>query len=212
MNTLEAIAENLKKGQAHKVRELTQVALDEGISVGDVLDKGLTSGMMVVGNLFKENEIFLPEVMLAAKAMDAGVKLLEPILLKASGHKVKVKIALGTVAGDVHDIGKNLVGVLLRGVGFEVIDLGVNTPTEKFVDAALKGAQIVGMSALLTTTMQNMKTVIDALQKAISKEQVKTMVGGAAVTQQYADSIGADGYAPDAGSAVDKAKELLGLT
>lgn len=212
MDTLEAIAENLKEGQVSKVKELTQVALDEGASTGDVLVKGLISGMIVVGKLFKENEIFLPEVMLAAQAMDAGMKVLEPLLLKSGEQKLKGKIALGTVEGDVHSIGKNLVGVLLRGAGFEVIDLGVNTPPQKFVNAAVNGAQIVGMSALLTTTMQNMKIVIEALEKAGLKKRIKTMIGGCIVTQEYADFIGANGYAPDAGSAVDKAKELLGLS
>jgi len=212
MDTLEAIVENLKEGQVSKVRELTQVALGEGVSAGDILDKGLIGGMTVVGKLFKENEIFLPEVMLAAQAMDAGMQVLEPLLLKSGGQRVKGKIALGTVAGDVHSIGKNLVMVVLRGSGFEVTDLGVNTPPQKFVDAARNGAQIIGMSALLTTTMQNMKIVMEALEEAGLKERVKTMIGGCIVTQEYADFIGADGYAPDASSAVDKAKELLDLT
>jgi len=212
MDTLQAIAENLKEGQAARVKELTQAAVDEGISASDVLDKGLIGGMTVVGKLFKENEVFLPEVMQAAKAMDAGMEVLAPLLLKSGGQKVKGKIVLGTVAGDVHSIGKNLVGVVLRGAGFEVTDLGINTPTQKFVDAALNGAQIIGMSALLTTTMQNMKIVVEALEKAGLKGRTKTMIGGCIVTQEYADSIGADGYAPDAGSAVDKAQELLGLT
>ena len=212
MDTLQAIAENLKEGQADRVKELTQAAVDEGISASDVLDKGLIGGMTVVGKLFKENEVFLPEVMQAAKAMDAGMEVLAPLLLKSGGQKVKGKIVLGTVAGDVHSIGKNLVGVVLRGAGFEVTDLGINTPTQKFVDAALNGAQIIGMSALLTTTMQNMKIVVEALEKAGLKGRTKTMIGGCIVTQEYADSIGADGYAPDAGSAVDKAQELLGLT
>lgn len=211
MNTLQAIAENLKEGQADKVKELTQAALGEGISADNVLDNGLIAGMTVVGKLFKENEIFLPEVMMSAKAMDAGMAVLEPILLKSGTHESKGKVALGTVQGDVHSIGKNLVGIVLKGAGFEVTDLGVSTPTEKFVEAAQNGAQIIGMSALITTTMQNMKTVVETLEKAGLKGRVKTMIGGCIVTQQYADSIGADGYAPDAGSAVDKAKELMGL-
>jgi len=211
MDTLQAIAENLKEGQAAKVKELTQAALDEGISPDDVLDNGLIAGMTVVGKLFKENEVFLPEVMMSAKAMDAGMAVLEPLLSKSGKHESKGKVALGTVQGDVHSIGKNLVGIVLKGAGFQVTDLGVNIPTEKFVEAAQNGAQIIGMSALLTTTMQHMKPVIDALAEAGLKGQVKTMVGGCIVTQEYADSIGADGYAPDAGSAVDKAKELMGL-
>jgi len=211
MDTLQAITENLKEGQAAKVKELTQAALDEGISPDDVLDNGLIAGMTVVGKLFKENEVFLPEVMMSAKAMDAGMAVLEPLLLKSGKHESKGKVALGTVQGDVHSIGKNLVGIVLKGAGFEVTDLGVNTSTQKFVDAAQNGAQIIGMSALLTTTMQHMQSVIDALDKAGLKGRVKTMIGGCIVTQEYADSIGADGYAPDAGSAVDKAKELLGI-
>jgi len=212
METLKAIAENLRYGQASKVKELVQAALDDGVSVEDILNEGLISGMATVGKLFKENEIFLPEMALAAKAMNAAMEILEPLLLKAGGQKVKAKIVLGTVVGDVHNIGKNLVGIMLKGAGYEVYDLGVNVPPERFVDAAAGGAQIVGMSALLTTTMQNMKTTIEALEKAGLKGQIKTLVGGAVVTQKYADQIGADGYAPDAGSAVDKVKELLGLT
>ncbi|GAH80452.1 unnamed protein product [marine sediment metagenome] len=177
-----------------------------------MLDNGLIAGMTVVGKLFKENEVFLPEVMMSAKAMDVGMAVLEPLLLKSGKHESKGKVALGTVQGDVHSIGKNLVGIVLKGAGFEVVDLGVNTPTERFVEAAQNGAQIIGMSALLTTTMQHMQPVIDALDKAAGlKGRVKTMIGGCIVTQAYADSIGADGYAPDAGSAVDKAKELMGL-
>ena len=211
MDTLQAIAESLKEGQAAKVKELTQAALDEGMSASDVLDNGLIAGMTVVGKLFKENEVFLPEVMMSAKAMDAGMTVLEPILLKGGKRESKGKIVLGTVQGDVHSIGKNLVGICLRGAGFDVTDLGVNIPTEKFVEAAKNGAQIIGMSALLTTTMQHMEPVIEALDKAGLKDKVKTIIGGCIVTQQYADSIGADGYATDAGSAVDKAKELMGL-
>ena len=212
MDTLQAIAENLKEGQAAKVKELTQAALDKGISADDVLDNGLIAGMTVVGKLFKENEVFLPEVMMSAKAMDAGMAVLEPILLKSGKHESKGKIVLGTVQGDVHSIGKNLVGICLRGAGFDVTDLGVNIPTEKFIEAAKNGAKIIGMSALLTTTMQHMQPVIKALEKEGLQGKVKTMIGGCIVTQAYAESIGADGYAPDAGSAVDKAKELMGLT
>ena len=211
MDTLQAIVENLKEGQASKVKELVQAALDEGASVEDVLNEGLIIGMTMVGKLFKESEIFLPEVLFAAKAMEAGMEILQPLLLKAGGQKVKGKIVLGTVVGDVHSIGKGLVRIMLEGAGYKVNDLGVNVPPQRFVDAAADGAQIVGMSALLSTTMQNMKPVIEALEEAGLKGQVKTMVGGAIVTQQYADEIGADGYAPDAGSAVEKAKELLGL-
>jgi len=208
---LKAIAEDLRKGEASKVKGLVQAALDEGLSVEDVLNEGLIAGMTIVGKLFKENEIFLPEVLFAGKAMEAGMEILQPLMLKTGGQKMKARIVLGTVAGDVHNIGKNLVRIMLEGAGYEVNDLGVDVPPQRFVDAAADGAQIVGMSALLTTTMRSMKPVIEALEKAGLKGRVKTMIGGAIVTQQYADEIGADGYAPDAGSAVDKAKELLGL-
>lgn len=211
MDILKAIAEDLRKGEASKVKGLVQAALDEGLSVEDVLNEGLIAGMTIVGKLFKENEIFLPEVLFSGKAMEAGMEILQPLMLKTGGQKMKARIVLGTVAGDVHNIGKNLVRIMLEGAGYEVNDLGVDVPPQRFVDAAADGAQIVGMSALLTTTMRSMKPVIEALEKAGLKGRVKTMIGGAIVTQQYADEIGADGYAPDAGSAVDKAKELLGL-
>jgi 5-methyltetrahydrofolate--homocysteine methyltransferase len=210
METLEAIAENLRFGEASKVEELVQAALDDGVDVDDVLQGGLISGMTTVGILFRDEEMFLPEVMLSAKAMDAGMEILEPLLLlKHSGKKKEAKIVLGTVVGDVHSIGKNLVGIMLKGAGFEVEDLGVNVSPEKFVEAAAGGAQIVGMSALLTTTMRSMKTNIEALDSAGLRGKVKILVGGAVLTQKYADEIGADGYAPDAGSVVDKVKELL---
>lgn len=210
MEILEAIAENLRFGEASKVEELVQAALDDGVDVDDVLQGGLISGMTTVGILFRDEEMFLPEVMLSAKAMDAGMEILEPLLLlKHSGKKKEAKIVLGTVVGDVHSIGKNLVGIMLKGAGFEVEDLGVNVSPEKFVEAAAGGAQIVGMSALLTTTMRSMKTNIEALDSAGLRGKVKILVGGAVLTQKYADEIGADGYAPDAGSVVDKVKELL---
>jgi|TARA_B100001964_G_scaffold189720_1_gene211529 5-methyltetrahydrofolate--homocysteine methyltransferase len=210
MEILEAIAENLRFGEASKVEELVQAALDDGVDVDDVLQGGLISGMTTVGILFRDEEMFLPEVMLSAKAMDAGMAILEPLLLlKHSGKKKEAKIVLGTVVGDVHSIGKNLVGIMLKGAGFEVEDLGVNVSPEKFVEAAAGGAQIVGMSALLTTTMRSMKTNIEALDSAGLRGKVKILVGGAVLTQKYADEIGADGYAPDAGSVVDKVKELL---
>ena len=210
MDTLEAMRENLINGQAPKVKELTQAALDEGLGVEKILNEGLIAPMTVVGNNFKREEIYLPEVLFAARAMLAGMEVLEPLLISA-GVKPLAKIALGTVKGDIHNIGKNLVGIMLRGAGFEIIDLGIDVPPEKFVDAAQQGAQLIGISALTSTTMQGMKPIIDALEAAGLKGQVKTMVGGAIVTQTYADQIGADSYAPDAVSAVAKAKELLGL-
>jgi 5-methyltetrahydrofolate--homocysteine methyltransferase len=185
--------------------------LDEGLNWEVILDKGLSAGMGVIGQLFREEEIFVPEVLMAAKAMDSGIEILEPLMEGAGGRKKMGKIVLGTVKGDIHDLGKKLVSTMLRGAGFEVIDVGINAPAEKFVDVATsEKAQLVGMSALLTFTMPYMKTVIEALQKAGLEGQVKTIIGGACVTQQYADEIGADGYAENAGVAVDKAKELLG--
>ena len=211
MDILQEIAENLQKGEASRVGELVQKGLDEGLSWEVILNNGLFKGMEVVGELFREEEIFIPEVLMAAKAMEAGQKILEPQMAGAGGGKIG-KVILGTVKGDIHDLGKNLVNVMLKGAGFEVIDLGVDVPAEKFVDAATsEKAQLVGMSALLTFTMPYMRTTIEALQKAGLEGQVKTIIGGACVTQQYADEIGADGYAENAGEAVVKVKELLGL-
>lgn len=212
MDVLEAIAENLRRGEASKVAELVQKSLDDGLSWDVILNKGLFAGMEVVGKLFREEEIYIPEVLMAAKAMDAGQKILEPLLLDAGGGKKMGKVVLGTVKGDVHNLGKNLVGVMLKGAGFEVIDIGENVPAEKFVDVAIsEKAQLVGMSALLTVTMPYMRTTIEALERAGLK-QVKTIIGGACVTQEYADEIGADGYGDNAAAAVDKVRELLGLT
>lgn len=212
MNELKEIGENLINGQAPKVRELTQAALDKGIEIEKILNEGLIAGMMEVGERFKREEIYLPEVLFAARAMKAGMEVLEPLLLSAGAQPIG-KIILGTVKGDVHDVGKNLVGIMLKGAGFEVIDLGVDIAPEKFIDAAKEqGARLIGMSALLGTTIPVMKSTIEALEAAGLKGQIRTMIGGAIVTQSYADKIGADGYAPDAASAVDKAKELLGLS
>jgi 5-methyltetrahydrofolate--homocysteine methyltransferase len=212
MDELKEIAENLIEGEVDKVKELIQAALDRGIEAEKILNEGLIAGMNTIGEQFKSEEIYLPEVLFAARAMKAGMDIVEPLLL-SSGAEPKGKIILGTVKGDVHDIGKNLVAVMLKGAGFEVIDVGVDTNAEKFIDAAREqGARLIGMSALLGTTMQSMQTTIEALEAAGLKGQIKTMIGGAIVTQSFADKIGADGYAPDAGSAVDKARELLGLS
>jgi len=211
MDTLEAIRESLVKGQAPKVGELVQTALDEGTTVAQILNEGLIAPMSVVGEQFRKEEMYLPEVLFVARAMQAGMNVLEPLLASAGVEPVGT-IALGTVKGDIHNIGKNLVGIMFKGAGFEVIDLGIDAPTETFVEAAQKGVPLIGMSALTSTTMLAMKTIIEALETAGLRNQVKTMVGGAIVTQTYADRIGADGYAPDAVSAVIKAKELLGLS
>mgnify|MGYP001103103891 CR=1 FL=1 len=209
MVDLKKLKENVISGKADEVKELTQKALDEGQDVEKVLNSALIAGMDVVGEKFKKNEFYVPEMLIAARAMKAGMEVLRPVLadkdIKGSG-----KVVLGTAQGDLHDIGKNLVGMMLEGAGFEIIDLGTDVPSEKFVKTVKENdAQLVGISALLTTTMLSMKDVIKAMEEAELREKVKIMIGGAPITQSYADEIGADGYAPDAASAVDKAKEIL---
>ena len=211
MVNLEELKQNLIGGKAPQVKELVQSAVNEGMDVKQILNEGLIAGMAVVGAKFKKNEFYVPEVLIAARAMNGGMEILEPLLAKRGVEPVGT-IAVGTVKGDLHDIGKNLVAMMLKGAGFKIDDLGIDVPPEKFVDAAKAGAKIVAMSALLTTTMPGMKDVVEAVQKAGLAGQVKTMIGGAPLTQSYADEIKADGYAPDASSAVDKAKELLGLS
>lgn len=210
MVDLSALAENLINGKAPVVKELTQKAIDEGIAPSKILNEGLIKGMSVVGERFKNNEFYVPEVLIAARAMHAGMDILKP-MLASSGVKPLGRVLLGTVKGDLHDIGKNLVAMMLEGAGFEVVDMGIDVAPEKFADEAKKGADLIAMSALLTTTMTAMKTTIEALQEAGVRDKIKTLIGGAPVTQNYADEIGADGYARDAASAVDKAKELLGV-
>jgi len=209
MDLLKELAENVIKGQAPKTEELTQKALAAGINPGEVLNKGLVAGMDVVGAKFKNNEFYVPEVLIAARAMKAGMKILRPKLVE-SGVEPVGKFVVGTVKGDLHDIGKNLVSMMLEGAGFEVIDLGVDVSPENFVNTANeKKAGVIGMSALLTTTMLNMKATIDELKKQGLNGKIKVVIGGAPVTQNYADEIGADGYAPDAASAVSEVKRLL---
>lgn len=209
MNRL-AIRDALKNGDINKVAELTKTALKEGIGVKTALDI-LIEGMDEIGKKFKNNEIFIPEVLISAKAMHAGLDVLEPLLSK-SGIKPIGKIGIGTIKGDLHDIGKNLVAMMFRGAGFEVLDLGIDVPIEKFVDTARsKEVNIIAMSSLLTTSMGAMKDVIEELKKNKLSDRVKTMVGGAPVTEKFATSINADGYAKDASSAVDRARELIGL-
>lgn len=200
----------LKDGDISRVAELTKAALKEKIAVKTVLDT-LIEGMDEIGEKFKNNEIFIPEVMISAKAMHTGLNILEPHLSK-SGIKPIGKIGIGTVKGDLHDIGKNLVAMMFRGAGFEVLDLGIDVPIEKFIDTAKnKEVNIIAMSTLLTTSMGVMKEVVGKLGKKGLSGRVKTMVGGAPVTEAFAKSIGADGYAKDASSAVGKARALLGL-
>jgi 5-methyltetrahydrofolate--homocysteine methyltransferase len=207
---LKEIADNLIKGKAPEVKELVQRAIDEGEDVQKVLNEGLVAGMSVVGAKFKANEFYVPEVLIAARAMKAGMEILRPILADKNIKGVGT-VVLGTARGDLHDIGKNLVAMMLEGAGFEIIDLGVDVSPEKFIEAAKeKKADLVGLSALLTTTMPSMKDVVKKMGDSGLKDKVKVMIGGAPVTQSYADEIGADGYAPDAASAVDEAKQLLG--
>ena len=210
MVNLEKIAESVISGKAEDVKNMVQQALDEKISPKKILDEGLIAGMNIVGKKFKNNDFYVPEVLIAARAMHRGMDVLKPILVKA-GVKPIAKIAIGTVKGDLHDIGKNLVSMMLQGAGFEMNDLGVDVSADRFIEAVKQGAQMVGLSALITTTMPSMKEVIDALEKEGIRNKVKVIVGGAPLTQEYADEIGADGYAPDAASAVDKVKELLKL-
>jgi len=209
MVDLNELKENVINGKADKVKELTQKALDEGQDIEKVLNEALIGGMDTVGEKFKRNEFYVPEMLISARAMKAGMAVLRPILAD-KGVKGLGKVVIGTAQGDLHDIGKNLVGMMLEGAGFEIINLGTDVPSEKFVEAVKENnAQLIGVSALLTTTMLSMKDVVKAVEKEGLKDKVKIMIGGAPVTQNYADEIGADGYAPDAASAVDRAKEIL---
>jgi 5-methyltetrahydrofolate--homocysteine methyltransferase len=207
LEILKELTEFLINGNAPKVEELTQKAIDENVSSIDILNKGLVAGMEVVGDKFKNNEFYVPEVLIAARAMKAGMKLIKPLLIE-SGVKSAGTVVIGTIKGDLHDIGKNLVGMMLEGAGYEVVDLGVDVSAEQFAGAVKKhNAEMVGMSALLTTTMINMKNIIDHLKS--EKLSVKTIIGGAPVTNSYAEEVGADGYAPDAASAVEVVKTLV---
>jgi 5-methyltetrahydrofolate--homocysteine methyltransferase len=212
MDVLNRIAESLRKGDDPQVGTLTAEALDQGIPAGDILQNGLIAGMNVVGEQFRLREIFLPDVLLAARAMYAGLELLRPHLAK-EGVPLRGKVVLGTIKGDLHDIGKNLVGIMLKGAGFEVIDLGHDVAPEAFVDAAVReGAPLIGMSALLTTTMARMKDVVDLVASRGLSDQIKTIVGGAPVSPDFAREIGADDYASDGATAVERVKALLGAT
>ena len=209
MVDLKNVSEALQRGDAKKVEELVKQALEENLLPKDILENGLIKGMDIIGAKFKKNEVYVPEVLIAARAMHAGMSILRPKLAE-TGVKNLGTVAIGTVKGDLHDIGKNLVKMMLEGAGFEVIDLGVDVTTEKFVEAVKEHKpNIIGMSALLTTTMVNMPEVIKALEAAGLRDKVKIMIGGAPITQNYADQIGADSYSPDAASAVDKAKTFV---
>jgi len=218
MADMKAIADAIIGGKRAEVVELVKKALAEKVGPAKILNEGLIAGMNVVGAKFKANEFYVPEVLIAARAMSnakdpknpGAMEILGPELVKA-GVKPVAKFVIGTVKGDLHDIGKNLVAMMMKGAGFEVIDAGIDVSAEKFVQVVkTSGAKVVGLSALLTTTMPQMKTVITGLKEA-GLSDVKVMIGGAPVTQSYADEIGAQGYAPDAASAVDVAKKLVGV-
>jgi 5-methyltetrahydrofolate--homocysteine methyltransferase len=203
MADLQQLADAVISGQAPKVEQLTTEALDQGVSPTDVLNKGLIAGMQVVGVKFKNNEFYVPEVLIAARAMKAGMKILRPKLAE-SGIEPAGRFVIGTVTGDLHDIGKNLVSMMIEGAGYEVIDLGVDVAPNTFIEAVKDHQPLaIGMSALLTTTMVNMKKTIEAFENDGLRDQVKILVGGAPLTDDYAREIGADGYAPDAASAVE---------
>jgi len=209
MQLLEQLAAALREGEDERTAELTRAAVAAGIAPRDILDSGLVAGMNVVGSQFRDGDIFLPEVLLAARAMYAGLAILKPLLVKDNIPSLG-RVVIGTVQGDLHDIGKNLVGIMLRGAGFDVIDLGNDVAPERFVDTALKeNCGAIGLSALLTTTMPGMKRVVELLQQRNARQQVKVVIGGAPVTPEYCREIGADGYAFDAAAAVDKVRELL---
>ena len=209
MQILEQLAESLQRGDDEQASQLTLEAIAQGIHPKDILDRGLIAGMSTVGEQFKAHEIFLPDVLLAARAMYAGMDKLKPLLVK-EGIPSLGKVVMGSVQGDLHDIGKNLVGIMLKGAGFEVIDLGNDVAPERFVETAKEqDAAVVGMSALLTTTMPAMGRVVDLLKEQKLGDKIKTIVGGAPVSEEYAGEIGADAYGFDAANAVDRVKMLV---
>jgi len=205
---LEEIYENVINGQAPAVQAGVQVALDEGMEPDIILKQSLILAMDEVGKRFEEGDFFVPEMLIAARAMQAGLGILKPYLVEG-GIEAAGTVAIGTVQGDLHDIGKNLVAMMLEGAGFEVNDLGTDVGPKEFVQAANDGAQVIGMSALLTTTMTNMQKIVDALQEAGLRDKVKVIIGGAPVTDNYAQQIGADAFAPDASSATRAVRDLL---
>lgn len=209
MSKIEELNHAVEIGRAKLVPGLVQECLDEGIAPIDILNKGMIDAMSVVGDKFKRNEIFVPEMLIAAKAMKKGVEVLKPHLAGDSSAKIG-KLAMGTVAGDLHDIGKNLVIMMIESTGYEVVDLGIDVPVERFLEAASDPeVTVMGVSALLTTTMPALQQTVAALNAASWRGDVKVMVGGAPITQEFADKIGADAYTPDAASAAKKAKELV---
>lgn len=212
MEILNEISENVVKGDAHVVAELVQGALNGGVHLQRIMNEGMVKGMTVIGERFKNNEIYLPEMMVAARAMNAGLDIIEPLMAKSNTSYVG-KVVIGTVRDDLHDVGKNMVRIMFKGAGFQVFDLGIDVSPDEFVKAARDNdADLIAMSTLLTLTIPNMKETIKAIEGAGLKNETKIMVGGAPVTQNIADQVGADGYAPDCARAVERAKELLGLT
>ncbi|MGW8264998.1 MAG: corrinoid protein [Longimicrobiales bacterium] len=209
MDILNDIAKSLMAGDDKKIVEEVSRAIEEGIPTTKILDDGLIAGMTVVGARFKKHDMFLPEVLLSARAMTAGVALLKPLLV-AEEVPSRGKVVLGSVQGDLHDIGKNLVGIMLEGAGFEVVDLGVDVPPEKFIEVAVtEEAGVIGLSALLTTTMDIMRGVVDLVGERGLSDKIKVIVGGAPLSEEFAQSIGAQGYAYDAANAVEKVLSLL---
>lgn len=209
MSVIQEISEALQKGKSKNVKALVQQALDEGMDAKEILENGLLDGMMIVGGKFKRNEVFVPEVLVAARAMNAGMTILEPKLVEIGNEPVG-KAVIGTVKGDLHDIGKNLVVMMLKGAGFEVFDLGVDVEPATFVEKAEEiGADVIGLSALLTTTMPNMKDVVALLEEKGIREKYIVMVGGAPVNDSFAKEIGADFYTADAATAAEAAKEAV---
>lgn len=208
MVDLEALSAYLQQGKAKEVRALTQQAVDEGMPVEEILDNGLLAGMNIIGIKFKNNEIFVPEVLIAARAMNAGMEVLKPLLTSANIQS-RGTVVIGTVKGDLHDIGKNLVAMMMKGKGLTVIDLGTDVAPSRFVEQAIENnAQIIACSALLTTTMREMENVVKAVNEANLHDRLRIMVGGAPVTESFRASIGADRYAPDAATAAEVALEL----
>ena len=205
MSILNEISSWLQQGRAPKVKACEQQALDDGSPAGEILEQGLRDGMNIIGQKFKNNEVFVPEVLIAARAMTKGIEVLRPHLV-ADGVEEKGTVVIGTVKGDLHDIGKNLVRMMMEGKGLKVIDLGVDVPVEKFLEAARENdAQIIACSALLTTTMGEMRSVVEAVEASEMKDKVKVMIGGAPVTQSFCDEIGADSYTPDAATCAEVA-------
>ena len=203
------LREDIYRGRANEVEAGAKAALEAGAVPEEILSEGLIAGMAVVGKDFKDNKIYVPEVLIAARAMKAAMTVLRPLLAER-GAKPLATLVIGTVKGDLHDIGKNLVSMMMEGAGVNVVDLGVDVKPDDFVEAVRDNkADLIGMSALLTTTMVNMKEIVDAVKD--SGVSAKTLIGGAPVTQSFAEEIGADGYAPDAASAVETAREILGL-